>query len=189
MAHINNQRNPMMNGMSGSIGNLTFSLRKDKTVSSPKRGPNKKPPTEEQLAVQLKFERFSAYAQGAITDPVKKLLYAKAATGGQTAFNVAFLDAARPPRVLEIDIRKYKGLVGDTIKLMVKDVVRVESVKVTILSAAGVELEQGDAVPDTGISYWKYTATTANPALPGTRILITATDLPGNTTDEELVIT
>jgi len=118
---------------------------------------------------------------------VKKLRYQKAATGGQTAFNAAFQDAARPPRILEINMGQYRGLVGNVIRFRVKDVVRVESVKVTILSAAGAELEQGDAVPDVG-NYWKYTATAANAAVLGTRILITATDLPGNVTETEEVI-
>lgn len=180
--------NNMMDGMSGTIGKLTFRVRKDKTVSSARRGRNSKPPTEEQLEVQLNFERFSAYAQEAITDPVTRLLYEKGAKRGQTAFNAAFRDAAIPPKILEIDKGlSYKGVVGDVITLLVKNVVRVRSVKVTILSAAGTELEQGDAVPGTG-NYWKYTVTTANPALPGTRILITATDLPGNVTDAEKVI-
>ncbi len=182
--------NNMMEGMSGTVGKLLFTVRKDKTISSPKRGPNTKPPTAEQQAVQLNFERFSAYAQEAITDPVTKLLYQKGAKRGQTAFNAAFSDAATPPKILDIDYDlSYKGLVGDVFKLLVKDVVRVRSVKVRILSAAGAELEQGDAVPnaDTG-NFWKYTVTTANPVLPGSRILITATDLPGNVTNAEKVI-
>ncbi|SHM83593.1 hypothetical protein [Chitinophaga sp. CF418] len=185
MAYI--KQNKMMEGTSGTIGNVTFSVKKDKTISGPRRGPSKKPPTEEQLAVQLNFERCSAYAQKAISDPATKLLYEKATTGGQTAFNAAFRDAARPPRILEIDTKQYKGLVGDVIVALVKDVVRVESVKVTILSAAGAELEQGDAVPDIG-NYWKYVATAANASVLGSRIQITATDLPGNVTEAEFEI-
>jgi hypothetical protein len=187
VAKVINEENPMMNGMSGSIGNLTFMTRYGQTISWPKRGPNKKAPTEEQVAVQLKFERFAAYAQEVVADPEKKLLYAKAAKKGQTAFNAAFRDAARPPRVSEIDTRKYRGLVGDVIKFLVRDVVRVESVKVKILSAAGAELEQGDAVSGVG-NYWNYTATVANPAVLGTRVLVTATDLPGNVTEVEFEI-
>ncbi|PSL30709.1 hypothetical protein [Chitinophaga ginsengisoli] len=187
MAKIINEENPMMNGTSGSIGNLTFMTRNGQTISWPKRGPNKKPPTEEQVAVQVKFERFAAYAQEAIADPEKKLLYAKAAKKGQSAFNAAFRDAARPPRVSEIDTRQYRGLVGGVIRFLVKDVVRVESVKVKILSEAGAELEQGDAVSGIG-NYWKYTATVANPAMLGSRVLVTATDLPGNITEAEFEI-
>lgn len=179
--------NNMMDGMSGTIGKLTFSVRKNKTVSSPRRGRNTKPPTEEQLAVQLRFERFSAYAMKAIADPVKRLLYEKGAKGGQTAFNAAFRDAALPPKILEIDTGQYKGVVGNVITLLVKDIIPVSSVTVTILSAAGTELEHGDAIFGVA-NYWNYTVTTANPALPGTRILITATDLPGNITNAEKVI-
>ena len=187
MAKVINEENPMMNGMSGTIGNLTFMTRDGQTISWPKRGPNKKAPTEEQVAVQVKFERFAAYAQEAIADPEKKQLYAKAAKKGQTAFHAAFRDAARAPRIPEIDTRKYSGLVGDVLKFLVKDVVTVESVKVAILSAAGAELEKGDAVLGVA-NYWNYTATVANPELPGTRVQVTATDLPGNVTKAEFVI-
>lgn len=181
------KKNKMMEGTSGTIGNVTFSVRKGKTVSGPRLTRSNKPPTANQLAVQLRFERFLAYAQEAISDPVKKQLYQKAATGGQTAYNAAFQDAAMPPRILDVDTRKYKGLVGNVIRFLVKDVVRVESVRVVIVSAAGAALEQGDAVPGPG-NYWDYTATTANAVLPGTRIQITATDLPGNVTDAEDVV-
>jgi len=181
------KKNQMMQGMSGSIGNVTFRVRENKTVSGPRPSTSKKPPTEEQLAVQLKFERFAAYAQKAIANPATKAMYAAAAKPGQTAFNAAFQDAVRPPSILDIDTRYYKGIAGNEISFRVKDVVRVESVKVTILSAAGAELEQGDAVPDVG-NYWKYTATAANAAVLGARILITATDLPGNVTEIEEVI-
>lgn len=187
MAYI--KQNIIMDGTAGTMGKkLTFRVRKGKTVSSVKRGPNTTSPTEEQLVVQQKFERYSIYAQEAITDPVKKLMYAEAVTGGQTAFNAAFQDAARPPKITDVITDKYNGIVGDVIKIIAKDVVRVESVKVTILSAGGATLEQGDAVPGAGNSQWNYITTIANPALPGTRIQIRATDLPGNKTDEELVI-
>lgn len=185
MAHI--KRNKMMEGTSGSIGNVTFSVRKNKTVSGPRPTPSSKPPTEEQLAVQLKFERFAAYAQKAIAKPATKALYAAAAKPGQTAFNAAFQDAVKPPVISEIDTRAYKGLVGDEISFRVKDVIRPESVRVSILSAAGAELERGEAVLDIG-KYWKYVATAVNATVPGTRILITATDLPGNVTEKEEVI-
>lgn len=185
MAYIKD--NNMMDGMSGTIGKMTLRVRKGKTVSGVKPGRNAKPPTEEQLQVQLKFERCSAYALKAISDPVKKLLYQKAATGGQTAYNAAFRDAAQPPKIRDIDTGSYNGLAGSIITLLVKDVITVSSVKVRILSAAGTDLEQGEAVLDIG-NYWNYTVTTANPTLPGTRILVTATDLPGNITDAEKVI-
>jgi len=176
-----------MMGTSGTIGNVTFTVRKNRTISGPRVTPGNKPPTENQIAVQLNFERFSAYALEAISDPVKKLLYEKAAKGGQTAFNAAFQDAARPPRIMGVDTRRYKGLVGDVIRVHVKNVVRVESVRLVILSAAGAELEQGDAIPAIG-NYWDYKITAANAVLPGTRIGITATDLPGNVAEEEEVM-
>lgn len=187
MAYI--KQNIIMNGVAGTIAKqMTLRVRKGKTIMSAKRGPDTVPPTELQLDARNKFEDALMYAAEAITDPVKKLMYAAAAKGGQSAYNAAFRDATMPPKIVLVDTAAYNGMVGDIVAIAVRDVVRVRSVKVTILSSAGVELEQGEAVAGKGDAHWNYTATATNPALPGTRILITATDLPGNSTDGEKVI-
>jgi hypothetical protein len=186
MAYV--KQNMFMDGVSGSISQMTLRVRKGKTVITAKCGPVKTPPTDQQVAAREKFADATAYAKGAMTDPLKKLMYAAAAKKWQTAYNVAFQDAAQAPNIILIDTEKYKGEAGAIITIAVRDVVRVASVKVCILSASGAELEQGDAVPGGGISYWHYTTAAVNPALRGTHILITATDLPGNITEAEKVL-
>ncbi len=186
MAYV--KQNIFMDGVSGTIEGMTLRVRKGKTVVTARCGPVKTPPTNQQLAAREKFEDATAYANEVMTDPVKRLMYTAVAKKWQTAHNTAFQDAAKPPKIVLVDTEKYKGEEGDIITIAVKDVVRVASVKVRILSVSGTELEQGDAVPGKGISYWHYTTAAVNPALRGTRILIMATDLPGNVTEAEKVI-
>jgi hypothetical protein len=45
------------------------------------------------------------YARKVIKDPVIKALYGTVATGGQTAYNVVFLDAFKGPEIKEVIYR------------------------------------------------------------------------------------
>ncbi|MCF6403050.1 hypothetical protein L3C95_09210 [Chitinophaga filiformis] len=186
MAYV--KENIFMDGVSGSISQMTLRVRRGKTVVTAKCGPVVTPPTNQQLVAREKFEDATAYANEVMNDPVKRLMYTAVAKKGQTAHNAAFQDAAKAPKVILIDTETYRGNEGDIITIAVRDIVRVASVKVHILSAAGTELEQGYAAPDKGIAYWHYTAAAANEILRGTHILITATDLPGNVTEAEKVL-
>ena len=186
MAYV--KRNIFTLGASGTVGDqMNFRVRKNKTVIAVKRGPSTTPPTEEQQEVREQFIIASLYAQGAMKDPVIKALYQKAAKGGQTAYNAAFKDATNPPVIDDVNINGYKGTVGDLIAVRARDVIPPKSVTVAIFSQAGVVLEQGDALV-TDIRTWTYTVTTANAAITGTRIVVTATDMPGNITEKEITI-
>jgi len=177
-------------GASGTVGDMmNFRVRKGKTVIAVKRGPSTKPPTAEQQETNERFITASLYAQDAMKDPAIKALYQKAAKGGQTAYNVALRDAMNPPVIDGVDISGYKGTVGDLIAVKARDVITPASVKVAIFSETGVLLEQGDAVIKTNDRrFWIYTVTTANAALTGTRVVATATDLPGNEAEKTATI-
>lgn len=181
--------NIFTSGVSGTIGKkMTLRIRKGKTIVGVKRGPNSLPPTEEQLAVQNKFTDAATFAKNAIQDPVLKAAYQKAAKGGQSAYNAALRDAALPPVIKLIDTSAYKGQTGDIITINAQDVLPPVGLKVTVLSQAGVELENGDALPDDHKRYWKYTVTAANAALTGTVIRVEATDIPGNKGSRDITI-
>ncbi|MCF6403122.1 hypothetical protein L3C95_09570 [Chitinophaga filiformis] len=188
MAYV--KANIFTKGTSGTVGDMmNFRVRKGKTVVAVKRGPSTKPPTEEQQETNERFIIASLFAQDAVKDPAIKALYQKAAKGGQTAYNVALRDAMNPPVIDEINVSGYKGTVGDLITVKARDVITPKSVTVVILSQAGTVLEQGDAVINTkDRRFWVYTVTAANAALTGTRIAVTATDMPGNTTRKESAI-
>jgi hypothetical protein len=188
MAYV--KANIFTRGASGTVGDMmNFRVRKGKTVIAVKRGPSTKPPTEQQQETNERFILASLYAQDAMKDPAIKALYQKAAKGGQTAYNVALRDAMNPPVVDDLDISGYKGTVGDLIAIKARDVITPESVTVVIFSQSGTILEQGDAVINAkDRRFWSYTVTAANAALTGTRVAVTATDLPGNVTKKESTI-
>jgi hypothetical protein len=133
-----------------------------------------------QRGIRSKFKLAAAYARVAIADPATKQLYSKMASPGQTAFNLALADYFTPPTVDNIDTDGYTGVVGSKIEIEANDDFMVKSVDVKIAKADGTLIEQGPAVAD-GLK-WTYTATQANPVLSGTKITVTAKDLPANMT-------
>jgi len=139
-------------------------------------------PTQGQDDQRSLFASASLYAQGANSDPTLKALYQKKASPGRTAFNIAFRDYLKAPEVSKIITAQYTGVAGSAIVVAAKDDFRVTKVTVSIHAAGGALIEQGDAVLNPiNREQWTYTATHANAALAGTKIIATAFDLPGNT--------
>jgi hypothetical protein len=101
---------------------------------------------------------------------------------------VAVQDAFHPPVVTGLITQTYKGTIGDAVVVQVSDNFKVAAVKVSIQNAAGELIEDGAAVKNTDGLNWIYTATAANPNLPGTKITATATDLPGNEGSLEMIL-
>ena len=62
------------------------------------------------------------------------------------------------------------------------DILKVQSMKVSITTAGGILLEEGSAVFDADSQQWLYTATQNNAIPAGSIIKATATDRPGKPT-------
>jgi hypothetical protein len=178
-----NQENLLLRGTSGTIANMiTYRQRAGKTIVSKKRGKSSVPATETQLGIQEQFKKAVAWAKGAIKDPVVKAMYQAKAALGQSAFNVATVDAYNPPKVESIQTAGYHGAAGDTITVKATDDFAITGLKVSIANAAGDPIESGDAVMQINGTDWLYTAAKANAALAGSKITAVATDGPGNST-------
>jgi hypothetical protein len=138
-------------------------------------------PTDKQVQVRELFAEAAIYARGAISDPDLKKEYKKKAKPGRTAYNIAFRDFLKAPVVKSIDVGKYTGVPASTIVISAKDDFRVAEVIVSIRTAAGLLVEEGNAILNpVKRDTWIYTATQNNTALAGSMILVTARDLPGN---------
>jgi tRNA(Phe) wybutosine-synthesizing methylase Tyw3 len=185
----NAKNNIFMTGLSGTVGRqMTLSQKKGDTIVGKKRGASSIPATDNQLDIQDRFKIASKYALAAIQNPVIKAAYAAAAKNNQSAYNVALADAFKAPEIKSISTTAYHGLVGDIITIRAVDDFKVETVQVVITTAAGVFVEQGNAVlTDNGLD-WKYTATSLNGAAAGSKIRVTAKDLPANETVMEAVV-
>src|SRR5437868_5745482 len=94
--------NLILEGASGSIGNITISRRGKKTVLSARRRPSSKPPSEAQLKVLAMFSWCSAYARVACKNPVLKEAYQENAEPGRSAYQAAMKDAFNAPTILDV---------------------------------------------------------------------------------------
>lgn len=101
-------------------------------------------------------------------------------SGLTNACNIIVADFFSAPNIKEVDMSEYKGVVSDPIRIRVTDNFKVKAVTVEIYSNMGTLIEQDDAVIQPGNPYWIYMAKVSNPNIGGNKIIIKATDLPGN---------
>lgn len=171
--------NPITHGLSGTIGDvIVFRQRAGKTVVANVPRKSKIPPSKEQQQTRIEFKLASIYATTALKDPKTKEIYESKAKPGQSARNVAIADFFHLPEISNVDVSGYEGKVGDMISMRVMDDVMVTAVLVTIYNSDGSLLEEGAALmEDNGLDF-VYTATKDNSAVKGSKVTITATDLP-----------
>lgn len=177
--------NLFLKGFSGTIGKMTFRQRNGETIISRKRKPGNIEPTRMQLENQDRFKDATWYAKTAIKDPVTKALYKAAATGGQTAYNVAFSDAFKGPEIELITTCGYHGQAGDTI-LIKADKFLILKMDVIIVNPDGVIMEEGQAV--VAGKKWKYMVRVVNEMFRGSKIIVTVVNRPGKVIRKEVVV-
>jgi small-conductance mechanosensitive channel len=171
-------------GLSGKIGNLLiFRQVKGKTVISSISGHTQKA-SEKQTAQRQRFQQAVIYAQAAIASPATGELYQTAAKKDKQPFTMAIADFLNAPDIRQVDLKDYTGSVNDRIAITASDDFEVQTVKVAIYNSDGSLVESGEAVNESG-SLWIYTATAQNENTSGDKIVITASDRPGNVTQEE----
>ena len=161
--------NVLTAGLSGRIGKqLVFSQRDGCTIVS--KFPNRKnPQTATQIVQRKKFVAAAAYAQQALKDPSLKQAYTEEAKKRSILSPYNTGTAA-----------------GQKIEVEVTNSFKVVSLKVKITSASNSLLEEGAATLDKG--KWVYTTTALNATLSGSKITVTATDRPGNSTVKEFTL-
>jgi hypothetical protein len=180
--------NVVMYGVSGKIGDLLiFRQMKDGKIvvaKVPDRSESDNP-SEEQIKHRKRFQQAVLYGKGAINNPETGELYKKvAAKRNKQPFNVAVADYFNAPDINAIDTSKYTGVIGDQILISASDDFMVKAVKVSIINSDGSLVEKGEATQIDG-NLWGYVATQQNDNLEGDKIIVSASDLPGNVTDAE----
>ncbi|ULQ55441.1 hypothetical protein KJS94_12390 [Flavihumibacter rivuli] len=185
-----NRSNILVRGFSGAVGRqLVLRTRGDQTYLANRPSINRnRVPTNDQQEVRLKFKDAVTYAKAAIQDPALKLDYAAVARPGQSAFNVAFSDAYLPPELNNLRTDAYSGDPGDKITVRATDNFFVDKVTVAIIALNGTVIEEGEATPDANGLDFTYTATQSNAVLQGSKVRVTAEDLPRNRTVLEVTL-
>lgn len=185
------KRNTLIKGASGNYrGEYVYKVRGDETfiAAMPERDPNREK-TENEKAFRRKSNAARAYARAAIADPLIKAFYEKKVSKTNSAFNVAFRDFQTYPTVDEIVTATYTGALGSKISVFADDDCEVTGVVVSIVSAAGVLIEEGPAVFDAFEGgAWIYTTTQNNPVLAGSKIKATAKDRPSHEGFKEVIL-
>ena len=177
MAKIN--FNPWLEDVRGAYGRLVFKQRYGQMFVARKPRPSLLPPTEMQTRTRETFAAANRYAQGVFTDAARRQPYVDAGKAQNTnPFTLAMGDFLNLPEVKEVDLSDYHGRVGDPIRVTATDDFGLVSVKVTIRSEAGAELEQGLAANVDGT--WVYHATTVAPVDQTLTIEAEAKDRPGH---------
>jgi hypothetical protein len=169
--------------INGSIGKeLVFRQWAGKTIVSKAPGPRKRSASPAQVALQEKFVLASKYARSVVQGPDEGIreAYSEKLRPRQNLYSRALEDFMSSPTVDFINTTKYTGQAGSTIAIRAVDDFRVTGVEVSIYAADGLLLEKGSAIVQINGIDWTYTATQPNNKLPGTKIKVVATDVPGN---------
>lgn len=176
-------------GMRGLVGRLlVFKQFFGRTIVAKRPKKTEIPFTADQQQVQTRFAEAATYAKAAIQDPGVKSAYEAAAKPGQTAYNIAFADYFKAPVLSLPDISEYTGQAGEQSSIRAKDNFLVSSVKVSIVKPDGTPVEAGEAEIITNGLDWAYSSKMINDTPTGSKIIFTASDLPGNTTSLEVVV-
>ena len=173
------QGNPILQGLSGSLGNQLYfrRLRDGRTIVCAKQDFSRRKLSAGQAAHHERFKAAAAYAKAAAqTRPI----YAQLAAGTmKTAYNVALSDWFHPPVIHRVEVRE------ETVRIWASDDVLVAQVTVIILDEQGRVVQQGLAVlaqPD----WWDFAPT---PPLRGRyKLVVEAQDLAGNVTRQEQAV-
>lgn len=123
-----------------------------------------------------------AYAQSIRDNLHLSAIYQSLARPRLSSYFKAARDYFTPPEITGIETRRYKGVPGQKIRIKAEDDVMVTAVEICIYDGAGRLLEGGRAVIKGRKPVWEYTARERNPALTGSSIMVSASDMPGNVT-------
>ena len=100
---------------------------------------------------------------------------------GIPAYNLALADWFVAPRVLEINVDRWTGKIGQTIRVKARDNVLVARVSLVIHDAEGKLLEMGEALQsEPGGTWWNYATKSLVMMTPFPTVKAIAHDLPGN---------
>jgi hypothetical protein len=171
MAKVRN--NPVVMGLSGSLGNLVFRQMPDgSTYVSKKHDFSRRKFSQGQKDHQSRFRQAVMYARAAAkSEPV----YAELAAGTiMSPYNLALSDWFNPPVIHRIERKEGR------IRVWASDNVMVTKVHVMILDEDGKVTEKGEGIKGRG-DWWEYV-----PDAEGKVVVAEARDLAGNVARKEM---
>lgn len=183
------KKNTVTQDPSEKLGNnLVFRHRGDQTIVAVAPQKTKREPTEAQQRQNRKFRNATIYGKQAIQDSTVRAAYQAQAKDGQSAYNVAIADYLNAPSIEELELGAYQGAKGSEFVLPVVDDYLVTEVSVALYNRAGALVEEGLAQQHENGVDWVYTTQKQNAEVKGSKLIVRASDLPGNTVEKEVVL-
>ncbi|MDP4210199.1 MAG: hypothetical protein Q8928_15410 [Bacteroidota bacterium] len=176
--------NVLTHGLSGKVGDLlVFRVVDGKTIVAKAPSKANREPSEKQVKQQERFEEAVIYGKTVMVTPELKAQYETSVPEGKSVYQVALADFLKAPNIKEVDVTGYTGEVGSIIRVRAIDDFMVKSVQVSIFNSDGSVADQGEAIRLANGVDWLFTAKTLNDDLAGDKIVVKASDLPGNISD------
>jgi hypothetical protein len=150
----------------GMMGGIVFRCRGDKSIMSKRPDCSKVVKTKAQKDNMKRFAAATVYGKKVLSDPMLREKYEKKKKMYQSIWNAAISDFMSKPKVQSIDVKDYKGVPGNELRISARERFKFEAVIVTILNILGQVIESGRAVanPLSDGMEWVYKTTVMNPS-------------------------
>ncbi|HEX3009511.1 MAG TPA: hypothetical protein VHO90_18035 [Bacteroidales bacterium] len=173
--------NIITDGLRGKVGrSIVFRQFNGETIVSKSPTTSNRTATASQLKQRDHFQEGVIYGKTVVVTPELRAQYESAVPEGKSVYKIALADFLKAPKIRNVDVSKYTGQIGSLIKVRAVDDFIVKSVHIAISNSDGSLVEQGEAVKAANGVDWEYKATTNNTSTEGDKIVILASDLPGN---------
>lgn len=181
--------NSISSGASGSfMDQVVLRTSKDGTQTLAKVPAQKTGPVHPKMQENMdRFQQAADYANAVKRVPQWKNRYEEVLGFGVNVYKAAMKDFLTPPTVGPVNNVDYTGSPGGELMVVIKDDVKVKSAGFELFTANGDLIESSPAEERDQDSWW-YVATQPNATLTGTKLVVTAKDLPGNVTVKEMVL-
>jgi hypothetical protein len=188
MAHVND--NDVTLGLRGKFGKQ-FVFRKfgRKTIAA-RAASSTGRQTDAQHEHRERFRLATVYAKRSLLQPELKAEYEAIARAKQTTtpFAAAVGDFLKPVEINGILTASYHGEAGFPLTIMVNDLFKVKTMKVTFTNASGGVVESGLATRTAESAGYTYVTTVAIPDVSGLNIKVEVTDRPGNLVMDDVTL-
>jgi hypothetical protein len=188
MAQVND--NDLTLGLRGKFGKQFIFRKHGKKTIAVRRFAPSGAKTDAQIDHREKFRLATLYAKRSLLQPALKAEYEAIARAKESAsaFAAAVGDYLSPVAIDTVHTATYHGEIGFPIGVVLNDVYKVKTIKVTLVNSSGAVVESGPATRAEGASGYTYTTTVAVPDISGLTIKVEVTDRPGNIVTEEVIL-
>jgi hypothetical protein len=188
MAIVDN--NIIIEGIKGKLGKmLVFRQRNGKTIVSAMPQKTNSPPSPAQKTRRTKFKQAVQYAQSVMQNPETSAWYTARLGAHQSVYHAALSDYLHAPQIVNIDVASYQGKAGDQILIELAPKSRATTVTLSLYHPEGQLAEEAPALPCTEDTTWIYTARQSISNWQALRVVVRATNRPGNPSELESWLT